>query len=103
LSDVPFVQLHDPFAVWIEKQEQDDRERHHVHVEHDDDRTMVKVPAMAEAAEGIAKADEGDERGQGKLEGWSSCRPVIARVVIRLPSTSVVLRNRDRWRGSAKA
>jgi hypothetical protein len=56
-------------GVGIEEQEEDHAERHQVHVDEEENATMIEAPAALHATDGVGGAEDGDEGGND--EDWS--------------------------------
>ena len=66
----------DPEEVGVEQKEEDERNRHKIHVDAEDDGAVVETPAALDAADGFRGADQGDERRQQKQKGGAQVREV---------------------------
>jgi len=53
-----------PKHVGVEQKEEDQADGHEVHVDAEDNATVVEVPAALHAADGVHCAENGDQRGQ---------------------------------------
>jgi hypothetical protein len=58
----------DPVGVRVEEQEENHAEGHEVHVDQEENTTMVEAPAPLHAADGVGGAGDGDEEGQDEKE-----------------------------------
>jgi hypothetical protein len=55
--------------VGVEEKEEDDAEGHEVHVDAEDDTSVIPVPSRLHAADGVYGADGGDDGGKEQEQG----------------------------------
>ena len=60
----------DPAGVGVEEEEENHTEGHEVHVDAEDDASVIEAPTALHAADGVCSAGHGEE--DGKDEEWSS-------------------------------
>ena len=58
-----------PLNVGVEEKEEDDAEGHEVHVDAKDDASVIPVPSRLHAADGVYRADRGDDCGKEQEQG----------------------------------
>jgi hypothetical protein len=60
--------------VRVEEKEEDHAEGHEVHIDAEDDAAVVPVPSRLHAADGVHRADRGDDSGEEQERGGTVVR-----------------------------
>jgi len=63
-----------PERVGVEQEDEDERDRHQVHVDAEDHAGVIKAPTAADAADRVGGANDGEERRDDEVGGGSVVR-----------------------------